>query len=406
MRSTRLRGDAVARVIRVNAGFNFCFGLLWWLPVFYAYQRDAGLADSEIFGIQSIYYVAFCLLEIPTGMLADRFDYRRFLGAGAAVLLVANLVPVAWPTYAGFLAHFLLIALARSLVSGACSAYLYEYLDRSGARERYRDAEGKARSASLVGRVVCWPFVGLLMQVEHTLPYWLSAASAAGACWLALRLPALPDPVDGALGGPRAARPVWSALPQAFAALRRGRVLLLIMVQGVAVFTLVRVFQVNLAQPILAEKAVPLGVYGAIFAGMTLLESLGAARTGWLRGRLSDRTAVFLLTVAMAACLALAVPAEMVGTVAILGVFSLVSGLSYPIQRTLVNDAITDSRHRATMLSAESIIDRAVCALVVLALGGYLDAGALGAFLVHTAIATAVLMAVVAVALRHVRGTR
>ncbi|MGW5054477.1 MFS transporter [Actinokineospora sp. NPDC004072] len=399
MRSTRERTD-VARVIRINAAFQFCFGLLWWLPIFYAYQRAAGLSDSEIFGIQSIYYVAFCLLEIPTGMLADRFDYRRFLGAGALVLLLANLVPVAWPTYAGFLAHFLLIALARSLISGAGSAYLFEYLDRSGARGRYPDAEGKARSASLVGRVVCWPFVGLLMQVEHTLPYWLSAASAAAAVGLALRLPALPEGVR------QAPKPVWSALPEAVATLRRSRVLLLLMVQGVAVFTLVRVFQVNLAQPILADKEVPLGVYGAVFAGMTLLESLGAARTRWLRRRVGDRAAVFLLTVVMAACLALVVPVEMVGAVLVLGVFSLVSGLSYPIQRTLVNEAITDSRHRATMLSAESIIDRAVCALVVLALGGYLEAGALGAFLAHTAIATVVLMALVAVALRRVGGNR
>ena len=42
-----------------------------WLPIFYAYQRQLGLSDAQIFGIQSLYYVAFCLMEIPTGMAAS-----------------------------------------------------------------------------------------------------------------------------------------------------------------------------------------------------------------------------------------------------------------------------------------------------------------------------------------------
>ena len=142
----------VRRVIRLYKVFTLFNALLWWLPIFYRYQRDVGLSDGEIFGIQSIYYAMFLALDIPTSILADRFDYRRFLVAGAAILAVANLTPVVWPSYGGFLTHFLLIALAYSLTSGAGSAYLYEYLHRSGAGEAYRQAEGGARAYSLVGR--------------------------------------------------------------------------------------------------------------------------------------------------------------------------------------------------------------------------------------------------------------
>jgi len=31
--------------------FQFFFGLLLWLPVFYEYQRQIGLSDAQIFGI-------------------------------------------------------------------------------------------------------------------------------------------------------------------------------------------------------------------------------------------------------------------------------------------------------------------------------------------------------------------
>ena len=88
------------RVIRRYNAFQLFAGLLWWLPVFYVFQRSAGLSDTEIFSIQSIFYLAFCLFDIPTGMIADRFDYRRCLQGGAIILVVANLIPVWQPTFA------------------------------------------------------------------------------------------------------------------------------------------------------------------------------------------------------------------------------------------------------------------------------------------------------------------
>lgn len=88
---------AARRIIRLNNGFQLLFNLLWWMPVFYAYQREAGLSDGQIFGIQSIYYVAFCLFEIPTGIVADRIGARNCLRAGAVVMTAANLAPVLTP---------------------------------------------------------------------------------------------------------------------------------------------------------------------------------------------------------------------------------------------------------------------------------------------------------------------
>ncbi len=112
---------------------------------------------------------------------------------------------------------------------------------------------------------------------------------------------------------------------------------------------------------------------------------------------------MFVLTVIMAVCLALLVPFGIVGVVVCLCVFSLATGLSFPVQRQLVNDAITDPRSRATLLSIESLIDRAVCALVIFALGGYLARGAMNTFLIHAAAGTVLLMVVVALSIHFVR---
>ncbi|MEV6599813.1 MFS transporter [Actinoplanes sp. NPDC051346] len=386
----------VRRVVWTHYGFQFFFGLLVWVPVFYTYQRVVGLDDRQIFGIQSIYYIAFCLFEIPTGLLADRLGLRRSMIGGAAVLLLANLVPVAAPGYAGFLAHWLLIALARSLVSGAASAYLYEYLQRHEAAWFYQRAEGNARAYSLIGKIVCWPAAGVLMAWLPASVYWLTALNAAVALVLALRLPALlgADPEH-----PHAtARPAstWRTVGGAARFLRRSPLLILIMVQGIAVFTLSRILQVNLFQPILTVKDTPVVWHGAVLAAMTVFEVAGAAASHRVRRNTRDLAAVSVLTVVMAASLALVVPAPGVFTIVCLCAFSLVAGLVYPVQRKLLNEAITDSRYRATLLSIESLIDRAVCAVVALLLGSYLATGRLQTFLLLSAGAAVLLIVLVA----------
>ncbi len=115
------------RVIKLFYGFQFFFSLLLWTPVFIAYQQRMGLSDEQIYGIQSIYYIAFCLLELPTGYLADRWSQRKCLLSGSLLLVGSNLLVVFEPTYAGFLWHWLSIALSRSLISGAtqCSELSY-----------------------------------------------------------------------------------------------------------------------------------------------------------------------------------------------------------------------------------------------------------------------------------------
>ncbi|WP_326954997.1 MFS transporter [Amycolatopsis sp. NBC_01286] len=393
---------AVQRAVRLTYGFQFFFGLLLWVPIFYQYQKLVGLDDSQIFGIQSIYYIVFCLLEIPTGMIADRFDYRTSLKAGAAVLVAANLVPVFLGSYTGFLIHFILIALARSLVSGAQSAYLYEYLHAHGEGEHYLRVEGVGRAYSLIGKIVYWPVIGLLMAWNLPSPYWLTALNAAIALAFALKLPPIP-------GGRRAAGKTASLLAGvggALSALRSSRWLFLLMVQGIAMFTLVRICQVNLFQPILESKTLSVNWYGAVLAAMTVFEALGAARPHRLRRAIGPVASVFTLTIVMALCLGFIVPAGTVPTVLLLCVFAVATGISFPIQKQLLNDSIPDSRYRATLLSMESIVDRAVCALVAVALGAYLSDGRLDEFLVLSAAVTCVAMGLLAVLLLAVRKHR
>lgn len=359
-------------VVRLFYGFQFFFSLLLWAPIFYEYQREMGLTDEQIFGIQSFYYLSFCFLEIPTGYVSDRWGHRTSLALGAGILTGANLLPIFLPDYYGFALHWLLVAVARSLISGAASAYIYDYLAENGEPGWYKQAEGRARAFSLVGRVAGWAAVGFLMQWHLTLPYWLTAGASALSVGFALALPGFSDRGD---------RPAATmGFGRAFRLLVSSRYLILVMLQGVAIFVLARVVQVNLFQPLLQQKGFPVWAYGVLMGGTTLFEALGSGRPEWINRWFSDLNGVFVLTLLLAGSTWFMAGAGPVATVIWLTLFALAVGLAYPVQRQVVNDAIPDSSFRATFLSIESLLDRLVCAAAAATMGGYVAAGLVGEF--------------------------
>ena len=372
--------SATASVCRRYTCFQFFFNLLLWVPIFYSVQRKMGLTDPQIFGIQSIYYMVFCALEVPTGFIADRFGYRFSMLLGASVLVAANLLPVAQQNYTGFLIHFLAIALARSLISGASSAYMYEYLQAQGAGDQYKKVEADARFYSLIGRIAAWTVVGWLMTWQLTSPYWLSAINAAIALIIGLTMPSVV-----AKAGSTAKQSVG-----AYTKLVSGR-LFLLMLQGVGIFVMVRILQVNLYQPILTARSFDVTTFGWSMSLMTGFEALGSKAAPYLRSKIDDMRVVTLSTIVLGASLGLVAAFGQVGTLIGFCCFSFAAGVAFPVQKQLLNDAITDSRMRATVLSMESILDRACCAVAVLPLGSLVAAGRLDDILWITGAVAAVI---------------
>lgn len=369
---------SASSLIRLYYVFQLMVTLTLWTPIFYQYQKQMGLSDPQIFGIQSIYYISFCVLEIPTGFLADRLGHRGCMRLGALLHILTHALPILVPTYGGFLVHWFLFALARSLISGAASAYLYNRLEQLDQLALYKDAEGRARAWSLAAKVLGFGVTDALTAVDPSLPYWGSAAAAVVATVAAWRFPSFQNsPAE------QSDEPV--RLSEAFRQLRHAPRLQIVIAQGVALFTLTRIVQVNLFQPLLLDSGFRLDQLGRIMALNTVFEAVAAGFPRVLRRWFTDFQAVFWLTWAMAGCCwALADPGPW-SRVIWLNVFALVTGLSYPIQRQVMNEHIPDSRYRASMLSAESLLDRAVCAWVAFRLGDVVKSGGTGPFLILSA---------------------
>lgn len=392
--------DPVKNVVRDYCGFQVFITFLLWIPIFYSYQIQRGLSDADYFEIQSLYYFIFCFLELPTGYIADRWGYRFSMKATAAVMALSNLSAVFWTDYTGFLVHFSLVALSRALMSGAASAYIYEYLKKEDALHLYKKAEGDARFYSLILRIFGWAGVGYMMDLHITIPYWGTVAACLVAWWYAHRLPVLSHLADqrAEVRVSSFRRDLVASLAPIPGILRASKRLFWLMFLGVGIFTLVRLTQVNLYQPILKAKDFAVSSFGWIMSLMTVAEAVGSFQAHRISFWVSDLKAVCLSTVLI--CVSLAILPLTAGywMIATLLVFALASGLAFPQLRQLLNDAIPDSRYRATLLSVESIFNRAICGVAALAAGHYVAHGALWGFLIGSAVLTAVL--IVGVALR------
>jgi MFS family permease len=371
------------RLERVYILFQIFFTLLIWTPVFYEAQKLSGLSDAQIFSIQTIYYFVFAFAEIPTGLFADFFGTLRSMKVGATVLAVANLLPIVAPNHLGFLAHFLLLALARSLISGASSAYLYETLKGRGELTTYKGIEGRARAYSLVVRVVAFAAAGWLLARSVALPYAITVATACIALAAAFKLPTLVE--ERATRAPNALFTLKTRLVTTGRALRTSPFLILVMMQGVAIFVLSRIVIVNLFQPILKGKDIPLESHGMVLGVMTLAEAIGSFKPELLSRWLSDFRTVFFVTTVMALAVALLPVLPPFATILALALFSAAAGFAFPVQKQLMNTAIPDSSLRATLLSVESIIDRLATAGAASLLTYFMTMGWMNGFLVGAA---------------------
>ncbi|MGW6448004.1 hypothetical protein [Lentzea sp. NPDC055074] len=86
--------------------------------------------------------------------------------------------------------------------------------------------------------------------MEPASPYWLTAINAAIAVVVALRLP----PIPGWTRPEGRTSKLLAGVCGALQALGGSRWLVLLMIQGIAMFTLVRILQVNLFQPVLSRR--------------------------------------------------------------------------------------------------------------------------------------------------------
>lgn len=350
----------MSRNLRLFYLFRLLATSYLFVPIFMLFQADRGLTFFERLALGGIYSAVVILVEIPTGVFADRLGRRRSMMLGALTMVASCLLAATAHDFTTFAIAESLAAISMALCSGADSAYLFDLLLEHDRVHEYSRRESAASAWHLMGSALAFAGGGLLAQVDLALPYLVTAGvasiAAVVACLLDEDRPRIPRGRAPAFDVLRSWGREMSAAVGDVA--RNARLAWLIGYSAV-VFVLLRA-TVYLYQPYLEQRGLgPIGI-GLLFSGVYVVAALVAYRTHLLRRRIGDELLLWALLAALAiSFLGLAGAAHGPWMLALLLVQAVANGVYSPLTKPLLNLEIRDSSRRAAVLSIESMARRA-----------------------------------------------
>ncbi len=371
MVGTPVTDARIQRSLRLFYVFRLLATSYLYIPIFMLFQEDRGLSYFERLALGGLFSAVIILVEIPTGVFADRIGRRRSMLIGALTMVASCLIATGAHGFGQFAIAEALGAISIALCSGADSAYLFDFLREHDRSHEYGRRESTASAWHLMGSAFAFAGGGLLAQVDLALPYLVTAGVAAVAAVVACMLHD-DRPVVDARFPARLVLRSWSAqMRTAFTEVARNPRLVWLVGYSAVVFVLLRA-TVYIYQPYLKERGLGPVAIGALFAGVYVVASLVAYRTYRLRKKLGDDTLVWaLLAVLAISFVGLAGAGNGPWMLALLVIQAVANGLYSPLTKPLLNAEITDSRQRASILSVESMARRAAMGIFAPLVGLY-----------------------------------
>jgi hypothetical protein len=199
------------------ARFYFFSFLQWFAPIWAVeklFIQSRGVSLQGISLLVILWMVALMLLEIPTGVLADRYSRRNVILLSTFLSVFYFIGDLVSHNLWGFTLAWLLYAPAVSLSTGSMESYLHDVLDTHGRGEEFSKTWGRARAFSTGGSGIALAIGGWLATSSFENALYASIGAMCIGTLAVLSLPNLaptPHPTgesywQSALEGFRAVR--------------------------------------------------------------------------------------------------------------------------------------------------------------------------------------------------------
>lgn len=353
--------------------FHLFGNMAFWLPIYTLFFLARTLDFSTILLLYAVDTVFQTLLEMPSGILADRIGRRPILMLGSLAQAAGYLMIAFGGSIPLYVVGMALHGTALAFVSGADSAFLYDTLAAAGREEEFKRVEGRAYMYNLLG----WGGAGLLggfvAATSMTAPFVLSGITSLMAFFV----------IATCIEPPR--RTVRSSMRQlaseALAVLRRnGRVRAIIIFSSI-LFGLLLVGH-KFSQPYLQMAGVDLKLFGVIYFVWLMFAAVSSNYSDRIEKRLGR--ALYFLALPVLAGLPFLYwgwRQSLFGAVIAL-THQLVWGSLRPQMAGLINNEVTASV-RATVLSMAGLGSSLVYVLAALLIGSVADRQGLPAALLY-----------------------
>ncbi len=142
--------------------YRFLDELIPIYPLYLLMFEKGGLSVSQISMLLAIWSIPGVLLEIPTGVLADRWSRRNMLLLGRMLKAGCYLVWIFAGGFGMYAFGFILWGIGGTFKSGSEEALLYDSMKIINRAERFEQVLGRGRFLSGISTVLASVFGGLL----------------------------------------------------------------------------------------------------------------------------------------------------------------------------------------------------------------------------------------------------
>ncbi|WP_164510016.1 MFS transporter [Lacticaseibacillus porcinae] len=143
------------------------------------YLSQLGLSLVQVGLCESIFHVASFLFEVPSGVLADRFTYKKMLTLSRIAALISAAMMLWQGGFWWFAVSFIISAWSYNLQSGTLEALVYESLKAEGDADAYPHATSVMNAVIEVAATGGLLFAGLLVHGHMAWSYILAVILAA-----------------------------------------------------------------------------------------------------------------------------------------------------------------------------------------------------------------------------------
>ena len=154
-------------------GFAFFNKFLLLTPVYAIFMLENGLTDLQLSTMFIISSVATILGQMPITFVTNRLGQRWAMIVGQILKIIAILLWLIYPTYAGFVLGMVLWGVQAGFRSVAFEGLVYDSVMESGHRREYTRILGRKSTYESIG-VALSAFGSLLMFLGYTWVTWAS----------------------------------------------------------------------------------------------------------------------------------------------------------------------------------------------------------------------------------------
>jgi len=344
-------------VVAAFLAFRFCRSLYFHIAILVPFFLSKGLDLSDVFLLESVYFFAKVLFDVPSGLIADRLNKRLCIASSGFLASGGYCLVATGSSFEIFLLAQIILGISVALFSGADTTAMLDQIQRSDRQHLYSRVEswgGALRHLGFGTAAIIGGFVAVYWAPSIT--WGLSSIAMFTAGCIGLTFPQNPPGKTeaGQLGNK-------ALIVATLQYLHHDKFVFGVMVLFAGIYSLVRL-GLYFMQPIVGQLGVDLSANGLLFAGAIALSIFTSIKCARLFPISHLRRAVLILALfggIYPAAWAVAVSANTpllawamfaVGYV----IYGVLQGLFEPLQRIWIAQRIP-SAFRTTLLSSGSV---------------------------------------------------